>query len=353
VSDLDQAWIELCDQLRTLGPDVVRAELADIDRAEGYRFVLRQLRIAVEAALENADPAHPLFHHGTGPDKKLLLDNPDVDYLVAPVDPAFTYRVTGSVGTCCYVGFTVYAGMFGSQRVVSNRNDSDLEIGPGGEIDLIMSAEPHDGNWVPLGEGAMSLLVRRYFFDRSTDPGSDFAIEVIDPLPVETGPSVDVMARHLQDVGSLTHALTTMAATYTDGVSQVPNQLLAVPVSDADAVMGTPDNSYAVGYYALEPGTQLVVEGVPPEARYWSLYLMNRWSESFRTETYPNTSLNSSQVAYEPDGSFRIVISAERPTGAANWLNTHGRTEGWMALRWLCATGEVALPTCHVAPLGS
>lgn len=211
MSDLDQAWVELCDQLRTLGPDVVRADLADIDRAEGYRFVLRQLRIAVEAALENADPAHPLFHHGTGPDKKLLLDNPDVDYLVAPVDPAFTYRVTGTVGTCCY----------------------------------------------------------------------------------------------------------------------------------------------AVDCYTLEPGTQLVVEGVPPEARNWSLYVMNRWSESFRTETDPNTSLNSSQVVYEPDGSFRIVISAERPIRAANWLNTHGRTEGWMALRWLCATGEVALPTCHVAPLGS
>lgn len=351
MSDLDQTWAELCGQLRTLGSDVVRPELAAIDRAEGYRFVLRQFRIAVEAALENADPAHPLFHHGTGPDKKLLLDNPDVDYLVAPVDPSYTYRVSGTVGTCCYVGFTVYAGMFGSQQVVSNRNDSDLAIGPNGEIELIMSAEPHDGNWLPLGEGAMSLLVRRYFFDRSTDPGSDFSIEVVEPPAPPTGPPVDLMARQLRDVGSLTNALTRLAATYTDGVSQVPNQLLAVPVSNADAVMGTPDNTYAVGYYSLEPGTQLVVEGVPPKARYWSLYLMNRWSESFRTETYRNTSLNSSQVVCEPDGSFRIVISPERPAGAANWLNTHGRTEGWMALRWLCATGEVALPTCRLAPL--
>jgi hypothetical protein len=170
----------------------------------------------------------------------------------------------------------------------------------------------------------------------------------VEPIPE---PSPDLPARQLEDVRSLASTLAEMAAGYAGALSQVPNQLLPVRGADADAAMGTPDDAYAVGYWTLEPGTALVVEGTPPEARYRNLYLGNRRSESFRTETHHDTCVNSSRMRYEPDGRFRIAIAPRRPAGAADWLNTRGRTGGWTAPRWLCASGDVPLPTCHLVPM--
>ena len=41
----------------------------------------------------------------------------------------------------------------------------EFELGPDGEFEIVLSAEPHEGNWLPLDEGATMLVVRHFFYD--------------------------------------------------------------------------------------------------------------------------------------------------------------------------------------------
>jgi hypothetical protein len=90
---------------------------------------------------------------------------------------------------------------------------------------------------------------------------------------------------------------------------------------------------YGNNAYNLAPGEALVLEGIPPRARYWSFQLQNNAMVSM---DYRNrqTSLNSEQVHLDSDGKYRIVVSREDP-GVANWLDTCGRASGLLIWRWV------------------
>ena len=52
------------------------------DNAEGYRWVTRLTSLAQEWFLEKSDPLHPEVFLLQDAHRKLLVDNPDVSYLV-------------------------------------------------------------------------------------------------------------------------------------------------------------------------------------------------------------------------------------------------------------------------------
>ena len=45
------------------------------------------------------------------------------------------------------------------------------DIGADGRFELVLSAQPAPGNWMPLGEGASSLVVRQFFYDWTRGTG--------------------------------------------------------------------------------------------------------------------------------------------------------------------------------------
>src|SRR3546814_16524032 len=64
-------WDEFCDTLKRAGQQILRPEAASspLDRAEGWRYLTRLLRIGLEMHLEFADPDFPGFFlpsHETG-----------------------------------------------------------------------------------------------------------------------------------------------------------------------------------------------------------------------------------------------------------------------------------------------
>src|SRR3546814_18964587 len=72
-------WDEFCDTLKRAGQQILRPEAASspLDRAEGWRYLKRLLRIGLEMHLEFADPDFPGFFlpsHETG---KIGAANPD------------------------------------------------------------------------------------------------------------------------------------------------------------------------------------------------------------------------------------------------------------------------------------
>ena len=58
-------WEEFCDRLKAAGQIILRPETpaSELDRSEGWRYLARLTRIALEMALEHTDPDFPQFLH--------------------------------------------------------------------------------------------------------------------------------------------------------------------------------------------------------------------------------------------------------------------------------------------------
>ena len=57
-----------------------------VDWGEGARWVTRIASLAQEWVVEYADPLRPVIFRSQGPTRKLMVDNPDVDYWFASLD---------------------------------------------------------------------------------------------------------------------------------------------------------------------------------------------------------------------------------------------------------------------------
>jgi hypothetical protein len=98
---------------------------------------------------------------------------------------------------------------------------------------------------------------------------------------------------------------------------------------------GAAENVSQWGSWELADDEALVIEVVPPSARYWSLAMGDQWWESLDYAGH-QTSLNGHQAVLDADGAFRAVV-AHRDPGVANWLDTVGNRRGPMIFRWLSA----------------
>ena len=92
-----------------------------------------------------------------------------------------------------------------------------------------------------------------------------------------------------------------------------------------------------------------MIEATPPNCEYWNFQLNNHWMESLDYRYHP-IDYNKHTTSYEPDGSFRLVVSARDP-GARNWVDTAGHRHGTMGLRWIKADAHPQ-PVTRVVKLG-
>src|SRR5690606_1182082 len=107
---------EFCDALKAAGNQVVLSTTAPtdpLDRAEGFRYIARLTRAALENFLEAADTQAPAFSRALHETLKMGMDNPENIYLAAPVNGTYTYRITGIRGSVHYLGFGAQAGGYG------------------------------------------------------------------------------------------------------------------------------------------------------------------------------------------------------------------------------------------------
>jgi hypothetical protein len=64
---------------------------------------------------------------------------------------------------------------------------------------------------------------------------------------------------------------------------------------------------------------------------------------------YTTTALNNERTTRSPDGAWRVAIAPSDP-GVANWIDTGGRHEGYMLVRWVLADGPPR-PTAEIVSL--
>ena len=348
-----RAWTEFCRALEEVGALVLDSRAPDdpLDRAEGYRFLMRLVRYGFEGFLEYNDPLHPQLHRGSHETIKIIHENPDNLYLGARVDGRHRYRVWGKLGTARWMSFNVHAGAFGAGgRGTAEALDARaLALGPERRFELFLGGERGDAaNWMPLAPDAGSLIVRQTFADRAREQPSELSIERIGAGGPAAPLAPEQVGHALATTPALLRALAGMALAWSDDLAKAKNRF-SEAMPGAAAVFRDPDIHFHAAYFELAPDEALVVEARPPQCDYWMFVLSNHWLETL-DYTRHRITLNNASATLEPDGSVKLIVAARDP-GHPNWLDTAGHARGTIGVRWVGRDVADVIPSTRVERL--
>lgn len=354
------AWSRFCETLSETGR-LVTGPLGAQDsreRAEGFRHLTRVLSVATEMLLEKADTQRPAFTRWMNPHRKLYGDNPRTVYDAAVIDGARSYRISGTRGTCAYLGFCVYAtGERGAKRIVGNLDDDAMTFAADGTFELWLAAarpEGSSGDFLQLDAGTSEVMVRQYFLDPDAEVQAVYTIELVPAAGPPPPLTEDVLAGRLDLVGGYVRdsveaelTLSALSASMATAVFRAGSEYVDVdgnpapPPVDLDAVvrvMPTPAIQYSGQWFDnLGDDEAIVIDATMPVCRYLSVQLLTRFMESGDWAHYP-VFLTSRDLGVEAGDRFRIVV-AHRDPGAGHWLATTGLTSANIAVRALKAEG--------------
>ncbi|WP_434446464.1 DUF1214 domain-containing protein [Lentzea sp. E54] len=345
----DQAWSQFCRALEKAGEVVLSDPAPDtpLDRAEGYRYLARLTREMLYSCLDNADPDFPRFHELDL--VKIGADNPDNVYLSATIRGDRTYRITGTRGTISYFSIGSKANRYakdGTMASTGELSDADLTIAPDGTVEIIASAEPQGGNWLPLAPDSTGLVVRQTYLDRTAEVPGTWRVEQVGGPAEPAALTPEFLAKALQRAALSVHGTAATFAQWTRMFMQRPNELPDFGQEMFQRAGGDPEIFYLHGYWTLRPGEAWVIETDVPDCPYWNFQLGNWWMESLDHRHRITVNKHTASLT---DGRLMIVVAAEDP-GAGNWIDTCGHSSGTALLRWLGASAH-PIPKCRVVPL--
>jgi hypothetical protein len=242
--------------LARAGAQILRPDAPSdpLTRAEGLRYLARLTRGALESCVEFADPESPGFYSLSHETLKIGADNPDNFYQNACLDGALTYKITGTRGTVHYLAFSTKAGGFGATGGLAPTGFLDhttLAVGADGRFELIVSATPHEGNWLPMTAETSMLIVRQTFLDRATERRAELAI-ARHPTPVAPR-ALDpaTVATRLANAARFVEGTARVFADWAAGFAALPNALPRQDQTRYLAAGGDPSIHYYHGYYRL------------------------------------------------------------------------------------------------------
>jgi hypothetical protein len=322
------AWERFCAALAEAGRDLAGggyAAKAD-DWVEAYHHLGALAQQALAWQL-HADPDFPRFV--TLNDTFEFADN-----RYAPVAAGRTYRLSGNVSTIFDLNISLHEGwaFAGKPKVWGDIGLADLDVRPNGDFELIVSAEPHPGNWLELPEGASFLHIREYFRDWDAHTPATFEI-------VRLGSEREAPSRlSAEELEARLEAALAYVRGYTPTHKTMVDRLRARPpngdIRPTRQPFGNRNIAYGFGRFELTPDERLVLEFDEPQARLWGvLWLTTPWYEN--PDLYNRfTSVGGAQAFVNADGKVRVVVSAADP-GVPNWLDCGGYAEGILVSRWI------------------
>lgn len=310
-------------------------------RAQGYYALVEAQAMAynwVVAPRLN----HPRIHTHTSWATYMftLAGNcPDFVYSIMPLDGRYTYHLRGRYGDVCMLLLQVLnlpMGVEGSQCI--GNHEFSPTITDSTEVDIVLSATPQPGHWVPLDGGSdyNMVVLRRLMLDWEDDPG-ELEITMVGEMEDYDELSETAVARRIEMAADFGLAviqnwalgLVDFTMKLTDGRH---NTWGPVPGEMMEAIAGSATCNYAFLIFDLKPDEALLIELEEPVASaYWSLQVLDVWCKSL-DYMHEQTDLNMKSAHRDADGIIRAVISQQDP-GLPNWLNPMGRHEGLLALR--------------------
>ncbi len=331
------------------------------DVASSHRALMHILEAGLVGYFEQ-DAEYPEFRRIVTPSRKLTGDNSDAIYFDAPLRPDREYVIHGNTQGAVYFSMTIEAGAEDGSLASNTAgviNDTQMDIDSNGNFTLYLGGQPRERNWLPLGEGASRVTTRHYFENEQAaacQPRLEprLSIECLNPAGTPPPASDDSVAAGIERVCNFLRSRTLGMPPMANNpvqpafVSLVPNDFPA-PVPPGDFGLAAFDAHYSMAPFFLGPDEALVVTGRWPECRFANVCLWNRFQQTF-DYAHRHASLNRAQTALEPDGSFRMILSARDP-GLPNWLDTEGNALGLVFWRYFLVEGEVVTPQAKVVKL--
>ncbi len=335
-----ESWEQFCDTLKSAGQTIIAEGSPDdpLDRAEGFRYLSRLTRAALETFLEYADPLAPVLHRPIHETAKIGADNPDNYYQHATISGDHEYLIRGTRGTIHYLDFATQTGgvaSSGDSHQSGHLDAADLEIAEDGSFELQLSCDEKRGNWLRMEPGTEALIVRQTFLDRDTEVPAQLSIERIGGDGKPTPLTAESLDAGLKSAAGLVVGCSSLFSSWAQGFRQHTNQLPKFDDAISMGAGGDPSICYYHSYWELGPFEALVIEVTPPTCESWNFQLNNHWMESLDYR-YHRISVNKHTAKAEADGSVRLVVAHENP-GVANWIETAGHRRGTMCFRWIRA----------------
>jgi hypothetical protein len=377
-----QAWTELEELLAEMRESVVDEAESPLEVTDGVEYMLVGLRSAIDSSL-NAREQSETLHHYTAREPLVGCPNPDQDYWTAPLDPDGRYRIHGNLGDTVYLSIVLYGYVPAEEQktkgwgstLESFLDTTGLVTGTDGSVELFVSRErPGDAeNWLPLTGHTREIMIREFHRDRSREATAQLTIERLDTPAERTRTSAEQLAAGKQMLRAAELADTRLSdeqvATWVRQVKSSAeavfefrkaigmvnlaygvfgsNEAVVVTMEHAAARQAQPNPlvNYVNIPMELEEGESLVIEGRPPESRYWVMQFCDRWMSApggRRTGW-----LNDGTVELDPDGRYRIVAGPEDP-GVGNWIDTTGHRRGALLARFVSGENVPEAPSVRV-----
>jgi hypothetical protein len=315
-----------------------RATLTDEDRQDLDRLVLAATAGAYLSYV-CADPARPTFLPLWNFGINMAGPNPDYVYLVADVDPAGTYRMTGHRGASRFVDIAqsgwVMLGIAREGEPAGPLPTHDLDslvIDGDGRFSVVISAErpaAYEGDWWRLDPACLKLMVRSCACDWANEIDARLAIVRLDDVPAMSRPD---LARRMANVPRWAEGIIgfdiKLAQRYR-AAQGVNNLRISQRMRDGKGLAGQLNYD---AWYEVEADEALIIDtAVPQTYRYWQMQVADDRLSTVDW-VYRQSSLNDFQARIDSDGRFRAVISARDP-GVPNWLDNAGNRCGILQMR--------------------
>ena len=333
-------WADFCDALKSAGDQVLRDTTpADpFNRAEGYRYLTRLLRLSLEKNIEFGDPRFPAFYSLSHATAKIGNDNPDNVYQNCAVSGRYNYRIRGQRGSVPYLSIETKAGSYGSTGTMAPTGHielEDLDILDDGSFEIIVSVTPQSGNWLAMTPESDNMLVRQTFENRSVETAATLTIECLNA----DGEAQLDPAEFAAQLDGVTGFITGTASLFIDWMAIFSEHVNQLPANDQQMCLsagGDPSVHYHNSYWKLGPDEALIIEVDDlPVCRSWNFQLSNYWLESLDYRHH-QIHVNKHTATYGANGSLQIVVAHQNPgANYPNWLSTAGHDQGSMLFRYI------------------
>lgn len=338
-----QAWHQFCDELKNSGDLIFRDGIPDneITRATGMRLLARNISLAMQFEMENADPKFPELLHYFDPLRKQGGDNTDAHYSGAPINGQDFYRISGYRGTAQYFAITILedGNTPWGGGVVNTRLGKELVVGDDGHFELLIGPkqpENFDGkktNWMQTSAAAYRITFRQFFADWLNEQPMEANIERIgqnNQTPLFTA---NALSAGLKKTSHWVNWSSTYWADMIDKWKAKPNTFMSYGELEKNKIDFTPGGAPIIAYWKIPVDEVLILKVTPPAADYWAVEFGNYWWETMDYR-YRFSSTNCHHAKLEKNGELIIIIS-HQDIGANNWLDPCGHEEGYITYRWI------------------